>query len=130
MTGSWDAGIKRVYTLDRSGSPAIHTVRKGDPFEVIAEVSIGQSLMQVITGCDLAVSVRNLSQSRILACQRLSYPLAAQEAGLRHRLDATVDAGWNANEGDVLEVIATFKVTAGVHKTYSLARSAPFIVSC
>lgn len=130
MTGSWDAGIKRVYTLDRSGSRAIHTIRKGDPFDVIAEIGIGQSLMQVATGCDLAVSVRNLSRSTILACVRLSYPLVAQDAGLRHRLDATVDAGWHANEGDVLEVIATFKVTAGVHKTYSLARSAPFIVSC
>lgn len=130
MTGSWDAGIRRVYTLDRSGSPAIHTIRKGDPFEVIAEIGIGSSLMQVVTGCDLAVVVRDLSQSRILACQRLSYPLAAQDGGLRHRLDATVDAGWTANEGDVLEVLATFKVTAGVHRTYSLARSAPFIVSC
>jgi hypothetical protein len=130
MTGSWDAGIKRLYARDRNGSPAIGTIRNGDPFEVVAEVGIGQGLMQFATGCDLAVSVRNLSQSRILACARLSYPLAAQDGALRHRLDATVDGGWRANDGDVLEVIATFKVTAGVHKTYSLARSAPFIVSC
>jgi hypothetical protein len=130
MTGSWHAGIRLVYALDRGGSPAIDTIRNGDPFEVIAEISIGRSLMQVVTGCVLAVSVRNLSQSRLLAREQLCYPLVAQDAALRHRLAATVDGGWSASEGDVLEVLATFKVTAGVHRSYSLARSAPFIVAC
>jgi hypothetical protein len=128
MTGSWDAGIKLVYARDRNGCLAIDTIRNGDAFAVIAEIGIGRSLMQVVTGCDLAVSVRNLSQSRTMVRERLSHPLAAQDAALRHRLNATVDAGWNADDGDVLEVIATFKVTAGVHRTYSLARSAPFVV--
>jgi hypothetical protein len=128
MTGSWDANLKLVYVNDLSGSVAVDTVRNGDPFEVVAEIRIGQSLMQVAGSCDLFVSVRNLSRSSVLSRQRLSYALAPQDAPLHQRLEATFDAGWKADDGDVLEVIATFKVTAGVHQSYSLASGTPFIV--
>jgi len=129
MTGSWDADIKLVYALDRSRSVAIDTIKNSDAFDVIANIRIGQSLMQIVSKCDLFVSVRNLSQSSALLSQKQSYALAPQSAPLNQQLIATFDAGWNADEGDVLEVIATFKVTAGVHQNYSLARSTPFIVS-
>jgi hypothetical protein len=36
--------------------------------------------------------------------------------------------GWG-NDGDVLEVIASYKVTAGVNTDYSTARSELFIVT-
>jgi hypothetical protein len=37
--------------------------------------------------------------------------------------------GWNASEGDILEAVATYKVTAGVFTDYSTSRSQPIIVT-
>jgi hypothetical protein len=86
--------------------------------------------MQFVDRCDLFVSVRDLSQSRTLLCQRKSYELTPRKAALNQTLRVRFDAGWNANEGDVLDVVATFKVTSGVNFDYTLARSEPFVVSC
>ena len=129
MIGSWDAAVKLVYVRDCSGSVAVDTVSNGDPFEVVAQIRIGHSLMQVVGRCDLLVAVRNLSRSSVLSWQQRSYALAPQDAPLHHRLEVPFDAGWNADDGDVLEVIATFKVTAGLHRSYSLAGSTPFVVA-
>ena len=129
MTGSWDAAVRLVYVNDHTGSVAVGTIGNGRPFEVVAEIKIGQSLMQVVGGCDLFVSVRNLSRSCILSRRRLSYALAPQNAPLRQRLEAAFDAGWKADDGDVLEVIVTFKVTAGIHQSYSLASGTPLVVA-
>ncbi len=34
-----------------------------------------------------------------------------------------MDAGWTAGDGDILDVVATLKVTAGINPDYSLATS-------
>ena len=129
MSGTWDANIISVYAVADGGSFALDTIAKGDAFDVLANIRIGQNLMQFVDQCDLFVSVRNLSQSMTLACQRRSYELEPRKAALNQQLRVRFDAGWDASEGNALEVIATFKVTSGVNFDYTLARSEPFIVA-
>jgi hypothetical protein len=129
MSGTWDATITLVYAVDDQGSFAVADTRNGAAFGVVAHVRIGRNLMQFVDGCELFISVRNLSQSSTLVRQAQSYTLAPRNAPLSQRLHVKVDDGWSANEGDALEVLATLKVTAGINHDYSLARSAPIVVT-
>jgi hypothetical protein len=129
MSGTWDATITLVYAADQGRSSAIDTIKCGEAFDLVADVRIGRNLMQFVDSCELFVAVRNLSRSTALLNRRQSYVLAPQDSALDQRLHVKVDAGWSANEGDALDALATFKVTAGVNSDYTLARSAPFIVS-
>jgi hypothetical protein len=100
---------------------------------VLANLEIGSRLNEVVSRHDLFVQVQNLSQSNILALQNFGEVLAPQvntTRNLEQRLDFNVPAGgWPANEGDILEVVASYKVTAGVNTDYSASRSQLFIVS-
>jgi hypothetical protein len=128
MSGTWDATILLVHAVDEGGSVPIDAVGNGDAFDVVASVRIGRNLMQFADACDLFVSVRNLSQSRTLLRQRQSFVLTPQNAPLDRTLQVKFAAGWTADDGDALEVVATFKVTAGANHDYTLARSAAFVV--
>lgn len=129
MSGTWDANIISVYAVADGGSFALDAIAGGDAFDVIANIRIGQNLMQFVDQCDLFVSIRNLSRSSTLLCQRQSFELEPRKATLNQKLRVCFDAGWDAEEGDALDVIATFKVTSGVNFDYTLARSEPFIVA-
>ncbi len=128
MSGSWDATIMLVYVVDDGSAFPVDAVSNGSAFEVVAGIRIGRNLMQFVDTCELFVSVRNLSRSTTLLSQHQSYVLVPQDAPHDQRLHVKVAAGWNADEGDALEVLATLKVTAGINSDYTLARSAPFIV--
>lgn len=129
MSGTWDATITLVYAVDDGGLCALATVRNGDAFEVVANVRIGRNLMQFVDRCELFVSVRNLSRSSTLASRHQSHVLTPQDAPLEQPLHVKFDGGWRADEGDVLEVLTTFKVTSGINHDYTQSRSAPFIVT-
>jgi hypothetical protein len=129
MSGTWDASIKLVYATDDGRSFPIDTLKGGDAFGVVANVRIGRNLMQFVDSCELFVSVRNLSQSNTLLRRHQSFALTPMEAPLHQELQVKFDDEWSADEGDVLEVVAAFKVTAGANHDYSLARSDPFVVS-
>jgi hypothetical protein len=129
MAGTWDADITLLHAAAEGGSSAADTVPCGEAFDVLAGIRVGRNLMQFVDTCDLFVSVRNLSACRLLTRRRLSLPLAPQDAALARQLRVAVAGGWTAEDGDILEVVATLKVTAGVNPDYSLARSAPFLVT-
>ena len=129
MSGSWDATILVVHAADDGGTVPVDAVRNGDAFDVLASVRIGRNLMQFVDACRLFVSVRNLSQSTVLVRQQQSFVLTPRNAQLDQVLQVKVPAGWTASEGDALEVVATFKVTAGANHDYTMARSAPFVVT-
>jgi hypothetical protein len=129
MSGTWDATILLVHAVDEGGAVPIDAVGNGDAFDVVASVRIGRNLMQFVDACDLFVSVRNLSQSSTLLRQQQSFVLTPRNAPLDQTLQMKFGAGWTANDGDALEVVATFKVTAGANHDYTLARSAPFVVT-
>ena len=129
MSSTWDANVILVYVTSEGNSSAVDIIRNGEPFDVIASIRIGRNLMQFVDSYDLFISIRNLSQSSTQSTQRQSTDLAPQNAALSQQLRVRMDPGWAANEGDILEVLATLKVTSGINSDYSLARSGPFIVS-
>ena len=131
MPGNQDANIKLLYVVDENSFFTADTVAVGTAFDVIANVEIGKDLMEVVTKENLFVSVVNLSQSTVLQQQSLENVLTPVDNPdpLNQELRIKVSGGWTANEGDVLEAIATYKVTAGVFTDYSAARSATVVVS-
>jgi hypothetical protein len=133
MPGVWDANIKLLTAVDDGQDFAIDTIDKNTSFDILANLEIGSRLNEVVDRHDLFVHVQNLSQSNILASQNFNEVLAPQVNTTRNvevRLDFNVPAGgWPANEGDVLEAVASYKVTAGVNSDYSATRSQLFIVS-
>ena len=131
MPGNQDANIKLLYVVDENSFFTADTVDVGAAFDVIANVEIGKDLMEVVSKENLFVSVVNLSQSTVLQQQSLENVLTpvANPDPLNQELRIKVGGGWTANEGDVLEAIATYKVTAGVYTDYSAARSGTVVVS-
>jgi hypothetical protein len=128
MSGTWDATIMSAYAVDPGEPFAVDAVRNGEKFDVVANVRIGRNLMQFVDRGELFVSVRNLSRSTTMVTQHQHYELAPQKLALNEAFRVQLASGWSAGEGDVLEVLATFKVTSGINYDYSMTRSAPFIV--
>ena len=131
MPGNQDANIKLLYVVDENSFFTADTVDVGAAFDVIANVEIGKDLMEVVSKENLFVSVVNLSQSTVLQQQTLENVLTPVDNPdpLNQELRIKVGGGWAANEGDVIEAIATYKVTAGVYTDYSAARSSTVVVS-
>jgi hypothetical protein len=131
MPGNQDANIKLLYVVDENSFFTADTVANGAAFDVIANVEVGKDLMEVVSKEDLFVSVVNLSQSTVLQQQSLQNVLTpvANPDPLNQELRVKVSGGWTAAEGDVIEAIATYKVTAGVYTDYSSARSGTVVVS-
>jgi hypothetical protein len=129
VSGHWDASIRQVQAVEGGVVFApLDVVGAGETFDVVAAAYIGESLMAVVNCCDLFVAVRNLSRSVAVANAHIHHDLPPARRALHKTLRAKICSGWTACDGDVLEVLATCKVTAGVHTNYSLARSDPFVV--
>jgi hypothetical protein len=129
MSGTWDATVLSAHAAATGEPFAVDAVGNGDKFDVVANVRIGRNLMQFVDRCELFVSVRDLSRSTTLVSQHQRYELTPQKLALHEAFRMQLASGWTAGEGDVLEVLATFKVTSGINYDYSMARSAPFIVT-
>ena len=128
MSGTWDATILSAYAAEPGEPFAVDAVGNGEKFDVVANVRIGRNLMQFVDRCELFVSVRNLSRSTTMVTQHQPHTLAPQKLALNEAFRVQFASGWTAGEGDVLEVLVTFKVTSGINYDYSMTRSAPFIV--
>ena len=128
MSGTWDATIMSAYAVDTGEPFAVDAVGNGEKFDVVTNVRIGRNLMQFVDRCELFVSVRNLSRSTTLTSQHQRYELTPQKLALNEAFRVQFASGWTASEGDVLEVLVTFKVTSGINYDYSMVSSDPFIV--
>jgi hypothetical protein len=128
VSGTWDATIMSAYAVDTAEPFAIDAIANGEKFDVVANIRIGRNLMRFVDRCELFVSVRNLSRSTTVATRHQGYALTPQKVSLTEAFRVQFASGWEANEGDVLEVLATFKVTSGINYDYSMARGGPFIV--
>ena len=131
MANNLDAEIKLLYAADDGTTFTANRVKLGDPFDVIANVEIGEDLMEVVDTDEVFVSVVNLSQAKLVFARSQSQNLAPQKTALNQELRIDVNAGWevNAAVGDVLEAIATYKVRAGIYTDFSAAKSSLFIVT-
>jgi hypothetical protein len=129
MPGTKDANIKLLYAVDNNSFFTADTVVNGTEFDTIANVEIGADTMEVITKEELFVSVINLSDSSVLQRKTLTNQLQADSNPRNAELRVNFDANWKAAEGDILQAVATYKVTAGVHVDISTAQSNLFVVS-
>jgi hypothetical protein len=130
-TYNWDARIKLLYAADDGTDFTADTITLDDPFDVVADVEVGRGLMQFADGDELFVSVRNVSKSTVIASARSARPVPASDKPLHDELRIDIASGWGnqAEEGDLLEVVATYRMDAGVNTDYSYATSQRFIVT-
>jgi hypothetical protein len=131
MPSSWDASIKLLYAADTGTFFTIDDVANGDPFDLIANVEIGENLNQNVDKFDLRVSIMNLTQQKTVAIVDNSGALAPAKTPLLEQRRVNIAGGWNANAtaGDVLQAVASYKVTAGINVALSTALSDKFVVS-
>jgi hypothetical protein len=129
MAGAWDAEIKLLYPVDRGTFFTVDSIESKTAFDAIANVEIGEDLNENVDRHDVWVSVRNLSKSAIVATGQGGGPLTPQN-NLQRREEVRVEIpdGWIADVGDVLELVAGYKVTAGANTAFSSRRSETFIV--
>ena len=128
VTGPWDAEIGLLHLAENGGTGPVRLVPRATAFTVLALVAVGQNLMEFVDDVELFVFVRNRSRSCTLLQAREVRSPDPQRAALSETFQVPFDGGWVAHEGDVLDACATFKVTAGVHTTYTTRETRPVIV--
>ena len=133
MSNDMDANIKLLYPVDKGSFFTIDDVGQGKEFDVIANVEIGEDLNEVVNRHEVRVGIVNLTQSKAVGTpQTFSENLLPQNNTARlAELRVAIPSGWNADAepGDVLQAIASYKVTAGVNIDFSTAQSVTFVVS-
>jgi hypothetical protein len=129
MAGPWDAEIKLLYPVDDGTFFTVDSLQSKTAFDAIANVEIGENLNEEVDRHDVWVSVRNLSKSTTIASAHGGGTLVPENNKPR-RLEIRIDipGGWTADVGDVLELLAGYKVTAGANSTFSSAASQTFVV--
>jgi hypothetical protein len=132
MPSPWDASIKLLYATDLNTFFTIDDVGRGQSFDVIANVEIGENLNEVVDRFDLRVGIVNLTQSRAVAAVNQGGALVpANNSPLNAEVRVNIPGNWSANAevGDVLQAVASYKVTAGANVDFSTAQSNTFVVS-
>src|SRR6185312_3288484 len=119
MSNDFDANVKLLYPVDDGFSFfTVDDVTQGDPFDVIANIEVGADLNAIIDAHEVRVGIVNLTQSRpVGATQLFSEVLQPRKEPLLRELRIDIPGGWNADAevGDVLQAVASYKVTAGAH---------------
>jgi hypothetical protein len=131
MPSEFDARIKLVYPVDSGTFFTVDDVPRGDTFDVVANVEIGPQLNGVVDAFDLKIGVVNLTQSKSVDVVNVTGALTPVVAPFTSEERVTIPAGWQtkADVGDVLQVTASYKVTAGANTDFSTAMSDTFVVS-
>ena len=132
MPGNQDANIKLLYPVDKGSFFTIDDIGQGKEFDVIANVEIGEDLNEVVNRHEVRVGIVNLTQSKAVATQTFSENLVPQNNTPRlAELRVAIPGTWAAfaERGDVLQAVASYKVTAGVNIDFSTAQSVTFVVS-
>jgi hypothetical protein len=129
MPSPWDANIKLLDAVDNNTVNSIDDVANTAPFDVIANVEIGENLNENVDSFVLRVSIRNLTASVTAATVEKTGALTpANNTAFFAAEKVDIDT-WNATVGDVLQAVASYKVVAGANTDFSTAESNTFVVS-
>ncbi|RZU48720.1 hypothetical protein EV385_0439 [Krasilnikovia cinnamomea] len=128
-SNQYDAALKLVYFADVGTFFASDTVANGEPFDVIGNVEIGKELMENVRDFKLYVKVVNLSRSTLLLAGEVADTLTAQDAPYNAELRLSFRGGWHADDGDVLQAIASYRVNTSLYNDYSTMNSHPVVVA-
>jgi hypothetical protein len=127
MANAWDASIKLVYAADKGTTFTIDVLEPGDAFDVVADVEIGEDLNEFVSQHTLRASVVNLTTAAQVAFKEVTLPLVPENnKQRREQIVAPIGAIAGLNSGDVLQVVASYKVIAGVNVRLSSATSDTF----
>jgi hypothetical protein len=131
MAGENDASIRNLYITEQNGTSPVEVLGNGKPFDIVADIEIGSELMEHIDKDTLFAFVRNVSRSSAtpLPIQTTTRTPVRNPQPFRDSLRVKVGGGWSANEGDVLEAVATYKTTVGVDVDYSKNTSQQVVVT-
>jgi len=133
MANAWDASVKLVYPADQGTNFTVDVLEPGTPFDVIADVEIGEDLNENVDDFVLRVGVVNLTTSVQVALVKVKAALIPQpNTNARDQIRADFVAVQNAANppaiGDVLQAVASYSVRSGATKDVSTAQSATFVV--
>ena len=123
-----DANLKLLYATDAGSYYTADTIDAGEPFDVIANVEIGEGLFGFVDKHELFVSVLNVSKSKTVLEKVHVENLTPENKAYRAEVTVKLTDPWTAESGDILQVVATYKVTAGATTDYSHDESDRFIV--
>lgn len=130
MAGPWDAEVKLLYPVDADGFFAVDTIASGTPFVAVANVEIGENANENVDDHHVRVSVRNLTTSTVVATGRLDEKLVPRKnEPMLREVRVPISGSWSADDGDILELVASYRVVSGVNTAYSSARSQTFIAT-
>ena len=134
MPNSFDSRIKLLDPADTGTSFTADTVALDGPFDVLANVEVGRGIHGFTDEHTIAVSVINVSKSKVIAQNSITSPLPPANNEFKAVLVVPFTSGWGATAadaivGDVLEAVASYTVTAGIYTDYSTAVSQRFVVT-
>ncbi|MFE6937525.1 hypothetical protein [Streptomyces chartreusis] len=127
MPGEYDARIKDLSVVEKGTSFTVDTLAAAGDFDVLADIEVGASLNAVITRIQIWVSVGDLSQLTRVDLQTYDQPATPVNGPRSEQIRIPFNALTGVGEGDLLQAVATLKVTAGVLTDVSNAKSEPFI---
>jgi hypothetical protein len=129
MPGPWDASIKLLYPVDQGSFFTIDDIDNNTPYDVIANVEIGENLNENVDDFTLRVAVRNLTQSTTVQIQELKGALTPVDDTTFQAEERVSFNAPNQTPGDVLQAVASYRVNAGANSDFSSAESVSFTVS-
>ena len=129
MPGPWDASIKLLYPVDKDTFSTLDDIDNNTPFDAIANVEIGENLNENVDDFVLRVAVLNLTQSTtVQVVDKPGNLTPADDTTFTAEERVSLDAP-NQSPGDVLKLVASYRVNAGSNSDFSNAESVTFNVS-
>jgi len=129
MPGPWDASIKLLYPVDAGGFTTVDDIDNATAFDAIANVEIGENLNEHVDDFELRVAVVNLTTSNTIQIETLKGALnPADDTTFLAEERVSLNAP-NQTPGDVLKLVASYRVNAGSNSDFSNAESVTFTVS-
>ncbi|MGW1716021.1 hypothetical protein [Streptomyces sp. NPDC002156] len=127
MPGEYDARIKDLSVVEKGTSFTVDTLATAGDFDVVADIEVGASLNAVISRIQIWASVGNQSQLTRVGLQTYDQPAQPVNGPRSEQIRIPFNALTGVGEGDLLQAVATLKVTAGVLTDVSNAKSEPFL---
>ena len=129
MPGPWDASIKLLYPVDQNLLTTIDDIDNNTPFDALADVEVGENLNEHVDDFVLRVAVLNLTQSTTIEVKELQRALTpADDTTFTAQERVSLNAP-GQTPGDVLQLVASYRVNAGSNSDFSNAESVTFTVS-
>ena len=128
MANAGDASIKLLYPVNDGTFFTLDTLPPGTPYDVIANVEIGENLNENVDDFVLRVAIVNLSTASQVDIQEVKGTLTPLN-NTEHLAEVRADFGpvQNTSPGDVLQAVASYRVNAGANFDISTALSATFV---